>query len=154
MHITGIVPDLDTMPDWAQAAFLEGQFFYEALKRVRELEVKKFATFCTAHPNIQVLCDLETAGDCPACRAEQLAEELKVFKEAGWRSCIDHIIKPEHECPVCRLETENSDLRENYRDIKDQVNGYAELERALIAIKNATSKGEMRRIALQAVEKK
>ena len=30
----------------------------------------QFATFCTAHPNIQVLCDLETAGDCPACRAE------------------------------------------------------------------------------------
>ena len=38
MHITEIVPDLDTMPDWAQAAFLEGQFFRVALARVLELE--------------------------------------------------------------------------------------------------------------------
>lgn len=36
-------------------------------------------------------------------RIEQLEEELERFKTAGWRSCIDHIIKPEDECPVCMI---------------------------------------------------
>lgn len=37
-HITEILPDLDKMPDWAREAFLDGQFFDVAFKRVAKLE--------------------------------------------------------------------------------------------------------------------
>ena len=37
-HITEIVPELSTMPEWAEKAFKEGQFFTVALARVAELE--------------------------------------------------------------------------------------------------------------------
>jgi hypothetical protein len=37
-HVTEIVPDLDTMPDWARKAFEDGQFFRVALDRVKEME--------------------------------------------------------------------------------------------------------------------
>ena len=35
---------------------------------------------------------------------DALEAELEAFKTAGWRSCQDHIIKPEHPCPICRIE--------------------------------------------------
>jgi hypothetical protein len=37
-HITEIVPDLDTLPEWAREAFHDGQFFAVALARVDKLE--------------------------------------------------------------------------------------------------------------------
>lgn len=35
---------------------------------------------------------------------DELRAELRSFITAGWRSCIDHLIKPEHNCPICRIE--------------------------------------------------
>jgi hypothetical protein len=32
---------------------------------------------------------------------QNLKEEIANFTKAGWRSCIDHIIKPTDPCPVC-----------------------------------------------------
>jgi len=26
------------------------------------------------------------------------------FTKAGWRCCIDHLLKPEHPCPICKIE--------------------------------------------------
>ncbi len=37
-YITEILPDLDKMPEWARKAFLDGQFFAVAFKRVEGLE--------------------------------------------------------------------------------------------------------------------
>ena len=37
-------------------------------------------------------------------RALDAEHTLEDFGRAGWRSCIDHIIKPESKCPVCLLE--------------------------------------------------
>lgn len=34
----------------------------------------------------------------------EAANALEQMKSAGWRACIDHIIKPESPCPVCRIE--------------------------------------------------
>ena len=31
-------------------------------------------------------------------------EKLQADSVHGWRSCIDHIIKPESDCPVCKIE--------------------------------------------------
>lgn len=39
--------------------------------------------------------------------------ELEYNPKAGWRSCIDHIIKPESTCPVCEIERLNNILAEN-----------------------------------------
>lgn len=38
--------------------------------------------------------------------ARQKADMETVIK-AGWRSCADHIIKPESTCPVCEIERLN-----------------------------------------------
>ena len=29
---------------------------------------------------------------------------IQNFEKAGWRCCIDHLLKPEHPCPICKLE--------------------------------------------------
>lgn len=43
---------------------------------------------------------------------KQKAEPEDIAK-AGWRSCIDHIIKPESTCPVCEIERLNNVLAQN-----------------------------------------
>ncbi|GAH11207.1 unnamed protein product [marine sediment metagenome] len=40
----------------------------------------QFATFCTAHPNIQVLCELYDAGDCPECKLDAVRSELDAIE--------------------------------------------------------------------------
>lgn len=40
-------------------------------------------------------------------------EALQEAMDAGWRSCLDHILRPDDECPICiveRLTTEVSEL--------------------------------------------
>jgi spore coat polysaccharide biosynthesis protein SpsF (cytidylyltransferase family) len=49
---------------------------------------------------------------------EREAELTKRFTKAGWRACIDHIIKPESDCPVC----ENEKLRERIAKFIDEEN--------------------------------
>jgi hypothetical protein len=34
----------------------------------------------------------------------QKAKQEEDFSRAGWRCCIDHIIKPESKCPVCEID--------------------------------------------------
>jgi len=49
-----------------------------------------------------------------------LEAENERLREAGWRSCIDHIIKPDSACPVCKiteLEAENERLKALIPDI-------------------------------------
>lgn len=41
---------------------------------------------------------------------EAAANCIERFEASGWRSCIDHIIKPEDPCPVCRIERLNAAL--------------------------------------------
>lgn len=38
---------------------------------------------------------------CVACSLERIAALVEEIQKAGWRACIDHIIKPESQCPVC-----------------------------------------------------
>jgi hypothetical protein len=52
------------------------------------------------------LCDVEQKA-----RIKELETE---FSAAGWRACIDHIIRPQDACPVCKIETlqaENETLK-------------------------------------------
>jgi hypothetical protein len=64
---------------------------------------------------IDELCDKHCNGgyyyedaNCYVCNLQQQAakqaKELEALRKDGWRSCIDHIIKPEAECPVCKIE--------------------------------------------------
>ena len=32
------------------------------------------------------------------------------YWKAGWRACIDHIIRPDSPCPVCKVEEVQKDL--------------------------------------------
>lgn len=41
---------------------------------------------------------------CPHCHVERLEAQIAAIEKAGWRSCIDHIIRPDSPCPVCRIE--------------------------------------------------
>ena len=41
-----------------------------------------------------------------------LLNGLEAFEKAGWRSCIDHIIKPDNECPVCRFMKAEAFIKE------------------------------------------
>lgn len=46
---------------------------------------------------------------------EELRLELRkrlYFEIAGWRCCIDHILKPEHPCPICALEKANAEIKQ------------------------------------------
>ena len=61
-HITEIVPDLDKMPDWAREAFLNGQFFDVAFKRVERLE----------------------AADCPHCKPTSAAVRDRLLTAVLW----------------------------------------------------------------------
>lgn len=36
--------------------------------------------------------------------AQSAADEIEQLKSAGWRACIDHIIRPDSPCPVCEIE--------------------------------------------------
>ena len=38
--------------------------------------------------------------------------ELERMRQAGWRACVDHIIKPDSPCPVCALREAECALRE------------------------------------------
>jgi len=55
-HITEIIPELDTMPDWFRDAFEEGQVFAVALTRVEEARKE-------AERLWSLLDDISTAGD-------------------------------------------------------------------------------------------
>lgn len=41
---------------------------------------------------------------CVACAFERKAAAVEQMQRAGWRACIDHIITPASDCPVCRVE--------------------------------------------------
>lgn len=42
--------------------------------------------------------------DCDICRSADLLEKLEADSVSGWRACIDHIIRPDSPCPVCKIE--------------------------------------------------
>ena len=77
-------------------------------------------------PNVAVGASLSCLG-CSAIREEnkRLAEEVESFTNAGWRSCIDHIIKPETPCPVCRAELAEQQVVEELRtsDVSQGMGG-------------------------------
>jgi hypothetical protein len=41
-------------------------------------------------------------------------------EDAGWRSCIDHIIRPDSPCPVCRI-TELTAQLEAVKALNDDI---------------------------------
>jgi DNA repair exonuclease SbcCD ATPase subunit len=60
-------------------------------------------------------------------RAKQRIEELEAQITSGWRSCIDHIIKPSDPCPVClieELEAENDKQRREIAELQTFLRGH------------------------------
>ena len=55
--------------------------------------------------NIQIEHAGKNRSYCVFSLEEAIAirDEIRISAD-GWRSCIDHIIKPESKCPVCKLE--------------------------------------------------
>jgi hypothetical protein len=50
--------------------------------------------------------------------------DLKEFAAAGWRSCIDHLIKPHDPCPICMIEQLTKALDKSTRrsvDLQDKL---------------------------------
>jgi len=43
-------------------------------------------------------------GKEPCADIAELEAEKKALIDSGWRACVDHIIKPDSPCPVCRIE--------------------------------------------------
>jgi len=56
--------------------------------------------------------DMEKQRDDALLRLEEITK-------AGWRACIDHIIRPDSPCPVCRLEAALDERRAQAAVIKD-----------------------------------
>jgi hypothetical protein len=57
--------------------------------------------------------------------AAQALRELRVqskIEAAGWRCCIDHIIKPESPCPICKVEK----LQTRIEELENRIDVYAE----------------------------
>ena len=46
---------------------------------------------------------------------------LEDIKTAGWRSCIDHIIKPDSPCPVCLLAEKDIEIASLKSSFSDRV---------------------------------
>ena len=49
----------------------------------------------------------------------------------GWRSCVDHIIRPDSPCPVCRiaeLEAEKEDYEEQWGKFEEEIERLRESE--------------------------
>lgn len=72
-------------------------------------------------------------------RANDLQSRLDNFAKAGWRACIDHIIKPEHSCPVCALENAQAAFKESERAYLDELHRVTTARQA--AEKDAYEKG-------------
>lgn len=49
-------------------------------------------------------------------RLQARIEELEADSVHGWRSCIDHIIKPDSPCPVCRVEELEAEIEGMHED--------------------------------------
>jgi hypothetical protein len=43
-------------------------------------------------------------------RTNDLEDQIEKIKKGGWRSCIDHIIRPDSPCPVCEINALNAQL--------------------------------------------
>ena len=71
--------------------------------------------------------------DTRGAEIERLTAENKALTESGWRSCIDHIIRPDSPCPVCGIERLTSD-NEMLRDELEQQYARAEALRAALRI--------------------
>lgn len=48
-------------------------------------------------------------------------DALEQMQSAGWRSCIDHIIKPESACPICRIEKLEAALTRCVDEIEENL---------------------------------
>ena len=42
----------------------------------------------------------------------ELTKQVAAFESAGWRCCIDHLLKPEHPCPICANEAMQAKIDE------------------------------------------
>ena len=52
----------------------------------------------------EVFNDIQDLASFVGLQQKRIDDLTERFQSAGWRSCIDHIIKPESSCPVCRIE--------------------------------------------------
>ena len=73
--------------------------------------------------------------------------ELEADSVHGWRSCIDHIIKPESACPVCKIESLQATITELREELKgiaaregcfNNINGCVAAQAARAALKEKT----------------
>jgi len=48
---------------------------------------------------------------------ERLRAEKQAIIDGGWRACIDHIIRPDSPCPVCRIAELKSALHTAVEDL-------------------------------------
>ena len=78
--------------------------------------------------------ELETAVNS-SYDAKTVATANEIVKN-GWRCCVDHIIKPESKCPVCRIEELESDLEAADDTIVLRVQQITELEGRLKRLSN------------------
>lgn len=72
-------------------------------------------------------------------QVESQRVEIEQLKSAGWRSCIDHIIRPDSPCPVC----ENERLRALVSDaVEDETEFETEWNKEARALLSGTTKVE------------
>jgi len=68
----------------------------------------------------------------PCENCDKLQAENERLRGSGWRACIDHIIRPDSPCPVCRIEK----LEAVAEAAKNLYNPSEELEQALAALED------------------
>jgi hypothetical protein len=65
---------------------------------------------------------------CPWCEIKALSLKLDAITKAGWRSCIDHIIRPDSPCPVCALATAEARLSKASKAMEAWMNANYDAE--------------------------
>lgn len=92
-YITEIIPDLDKMPGWAREAFLAGQFFAVAFKRVAGLE--ETINKAKADPNAEQTSDDPSVDNSYTGQIAQLRRKLgKVRAALTKHKCSSVCTKP------------------------------------------------------------
>ena len=74
------------------------------LSKLGSTDMQELVAYLIEHTDLEH--DIDQYREIDKQHLERIAEleaEQKAIAGSGWRSCIDHIIRPDSPCPVCRI---------------------------------------------------